>query len=195
MLDNSQKLIYTMTIDTNAIIENIMKLEVKHKFTTRFFGKYINESSIRLMIVEAIHPFLATLVNEISDFINISFKLTEDNKQLSFEFISFFNHKLDFKTEEERNSWMLKLDNIEKITLENIINDLNSIDLVKGITKITKDYSVFVIDGTVDKLKTKPKTKEEIDKLDDDILIELFGINGPVVKNNLYKNGDVADEK
>lgn len=186
MLDKNNKLQITLNIDPNVIIQKVSELKTKHKFTNYFFKKYFNESAIKMMIGDAINPFLANTVNEVSDFINIAYMIDKENKYITFEIIEFFNHKLIFNDENERNIWLSKLENIEKITFENIINDLKELKIEDGIVKITELYSVKSIDSLIDEKKEIPKTNEDLGKLEDEVLIHLFGINGPVVKKNLY---------
>lgn len=194
-LDRNEKLGYSIKIDQNAIIDGILQLKSKHKFTNYFFKKYLNESHVKIMLINSLEPFIGELVNDISDFIELGFAIENKNVKITFEILNFFKHNLDFKSEEERNNWLVTLDNIEKVTLENIFNQIEQLKLETGIISIVEDFLIREIDGMIDRQKTLPKTKEEIEKLEDNVLIDLYGINANVIKKDLYKIGDVAEIK
>ena len=194
-LDRNEKLGYSIKLDQNVIIDGILALKSKHKFTNYFFKKYLNESHIKIMLINSLEPFIGELVNDISDFIELGFSIENKNVKITFEVLNFFKHNINFESEEARNNWLVKLDNIEKVTLENIFNQIEQLKLESGIISIVEDFVIREIDGLIDKQKSLPKTKEEFEILEDKILIDLYGINANTIKKDMYKIGDVAEVK
>lgn len=197
-LKNNEKIQFEKEVNIYQIIDRIKSLNYvsPHKFFKTFLEKNLNESAIIL----SIKMFYEGILKEQSgDWVKIDYKISnmQNMKELKiiFEVKKLYNKQIIFETQEQRDNLIKSESDELRIILTNIIKELAEempfIELIDILfEKTITDTFNKIVESNLD--NENKKLKIPLEELNTKLLIEIWGNESIIVKENMYM--DYEDE-
>lgn len=194
LFDKGSTMSFSKEINLKHYIERIKKTDYKipHKYFTHFVDKYCNETCI----IEILNYFYkGALKVELGDWVQVVHNINYDDiekTKIVFSFVRFYNRTIDFKSEEDRNKFIMDETEEAKITMQKIISELKDemplLDMIEFVFgEFVKIKFEEIIEEHMDKINKKMTIP--LEELDAILLTEIFSEQSVAIKENLRMLG------